>query len=78
MNTRQDVPRSAGCAHEPPCPDAGQPDELAAHVIAAHPEQGWSLLCNGAVAFEDSGMLRPNGRLVAPPQPEPQGTWSRC
>jgi hypothetical protein len=30
-------------------------------VVAAHPEQGWSLLCNGIVLFEDFGELLPNG-----------------
>jgi hypothetical protein len=25
--------------------------------VAAHPEQGWSLLCNGVVLFDDAGVL---------------------
>jgi hypothetical protein len=54
------------CTHLPPCPPADAPDCEAAHVVAAHPEQGWSLLCNGVVAFEDTGDLLPNGRIVAP------------
>jgi hypothetical protein len=29
--------------------------------VAAHPEQGWSLLCNGVVVFEDFGELLPDG-----------------
>ena len=29
---------------------------------SAHPEQGWSLLCNGIVLFEDFGELLPNGQ----------------
>jgi hypothetical protein len=37
-------------------------------VVAAHPEQGWSLLCNGAIMFDDSGELLPDGRVVAPPR----------
>ena len=40
----------------------------AAHVIAAHPEQGWSLLCNGIVLFDDLGELLPDGRALAPPR----------
>ena len=28
------------------------------------PEQGWSLLCNGVVVFEDFGELLPNGQSV--------------
>ena len=27
--------------------------------MASHPEQGWSLLCNGVVIFEDTGALLP-------------------
>ena len=53
---------SAGCRHAPPCPDADASDRDAAHVISAHPEQGWSLLCNGIVLFEDFGELLPNGQ----------------
>lgn len=53
------------CRHEPKCPPADASDHDAAHVIAAHPEQGWSLLCNGVVVFEDFGELLPNGQSVA-------------
>ncbi|ELS57306.1 hypothetical protein STVIR_1747 [Streptomyces viridochromogenes Tue57] len=35
-------------------------------MVAAHPEQGWSLLCNGAIVFDDSGELLPDGSVVAP------------
>jgi hypothetical protein len=54
------------CAHVPPCPGAADTDHDAAKVIAAHPEQGWSLLCNGIVMFDDSGELLPDGSAVAP------------
>jgi Family of unknown function (DUF5999) len=54
------------CQHVPRCPAAFAPDHAAARVIAAHPEQGWSLLCNGVVAFEDTGEILPNGTTVAP------------
>ena len=54
------------CSHQPPCPSADRADCDAAHVIAAHPEQGWSLLCNGVVLFEDTGQLLPDGRMVPP------------
>ena len=57
------------CPHLPPCPDASAPDREAAHTIAAHPEQGWSLLCNGVVIFEDTGELLPNGATIAPHRP---------
>lgn len=52
------------CVHTPPCPSAEGPDRDAAHVIAAHPEQGWSLLCNGVVLFEDCGEILPDGHCV--------------
>jgi len=29
------------------------------------PEQGWSLLCNGVVVFDDAGALLPDGHTVA-------------
>jgi hypothetical protein len=54
------------CKHQPPCPDADAVDRDAARVIAGHPEQGWSLLCNGVIIFEDTGELLPDGRTVAP------------
>jgi hypothetical protein len=56
---------SGGCRHTPPCPTADASDRDAAHVISAHPEQGWSLLCNGIVLFEDFGELLPNGQSCA-------------
>ena len=43
------------CPHTPPCPDASAPDREAARTVVCHPEQGWSLLCNGIVVFEDRG-----------------------
>jgi len=35
--------------------------------MASHPEQGWSLMCNGVVIFDDGGALLPGGRAVPPP-----------
>lgn len=54
------------CTHTPKCPAADSPDREAAHVVAAHPEQGWSLLCNGVLLFEDTGELLPDGQVIAP------------
>ena len=54
------------CPHQPICPAADAADWDAAHVVTTHPEQGWSLLCNGAVLFEDTGALLPDGRALAP------------
>jgi hypothetical protein len=57
------------CRHTPPCPSADGTDRDAAHVVSAHPEQGWSLLCNGVLLFEDTGELLPDGRIIAPHRP---------
>jgi len=35
-------------------------------VVRAHPEQGWSLLCNAVVLFDDGGCLVPDGHAVDP------------
>lgn len=56
------------CPHQPACPAADAVDRDAAHVIAAHPEQGWSLLCNGIVVFEDLGEILPDGQVFARPR----------
>jgi Family of unknown function (DUF5999) len=57
------------CPHSPPCPEASAPDREAAHTVVSHPEQGWSLLCNGIVIFEDTGELLPDGASIAPHRP---------
>lgn len=54
------------CQHQPPCPTADARDREAAHVVAQHPEQGWSLLCNGVVLFDDTGALLPDGSPLDP------------
>ncbi|MFF3416197.1 DUF5999 family protein [Streptomyces sp. NPDC002698] len=51
------------CSHRSSCPSA---DAAAAHIVAARPEQGWNLLCNGAIVFDDSGELLPDGSVIAP------------
>lgn len=57
------------CPHQPACPTAEAFDRDAAHVVASHPEQGWSLLCNGVVLFEDTGEILPDGRVIDPRRP---------
>jgi hypothetical protein len=57
------------CPHTPPCPDPSGPDREAAKTIISHPEQGWSLLCNGIVVFEDTGELLPDGDTIEPHRP---------
>lgn len=54
------------CHHIPQCPRADAMDRDAARLVSSHPEQGWSLLCNGVVVFEDTGELLPGGVAVAP------------
>lgn len=55
------------CIHQPACPSPDAADRYRAHVVAAHPEQGWSLLCNGVIVFDDLGAVLP-GRLLIPAQ----------
>ncbi|MFE0460526.1 DUF5999 family protein [Kitasatospora sp. NPDC058965] len=54
------------CQHRPECPSAESADREAAVVVSHHPEQGWSLLCNGVLLFDDTGELLPDGRVIAP------------
>ena len=55
------------CSYRPSCPSADHRDRDAARTIAFHPEQGWSLLCNGVIVFDDLGEILPGGRVVSPP-----------
>lgn len=57
------------CPHSPPCPGPQDPGREAARTVVSHPEQGWSLLCNGVVVFEDTGELLPGGLTIAPHRP---------
>jgi hypothetical protein len=59
------------CQHWPQCPIATADDHIAARVISAHPEQGWSLLCNGVVVFDDTGELFPDGHSISPHRSRP-------
>ncbi|RKT08225.1 hypothetical protein BX286_6309 [Streptomyces sp. 3211.6] len=54
------------CQHKPPCPPSTASDAQQARCVASHPEQGWSLLCNGVLAFEDTGALTPDGGVRDP------------
>ena len=53
------------CVHGS-CPPADAMDWAAARTVACHPEQGWSQLCNGAIVFDDTGALLPDGTVMAP------------
>ena len=61
--------RHPDCQHFPACPAADAPDHDAARVVAAHPEQGWSLLCNGVIVFDDTGEILPDRTSIAPHRP---------
>jgi hypothetical protein len=64
VSTQSPTPSSptSHCEHSPRCPSASDVDHHAAHVVKSHPEQGWSLLCNGVVLFEDLGEILPDGQ----------------
>ncbi|MGW6461317.1 DUF5999 family protein [Streptomyces sp. NPDC055078] len=72
--TRRDtvVTRRAGvCVHRPACPAADAADHAAARVVEHRPEQGYAVLCNGVVLFEDGGESLPDGRAVGPRRAAP-------
>jgi hypothetical protein len=52
------------CSHPTACPDAASDERVLAVPVSRHPEQGWTLLCNGVVVFDDDGELLPDGRVV--------------
>lgn len=54
------------CQHLPQCPSAHAVDREAAKTVATCREQGWNLLCNGVITFEDTGELLPDGSLIEP------------
>ena len=54
------------CTHAPRCPRPGSAVACKARVVVRHEEQGWYLLCNGVVLFDDGGAILPDGRVVSP------------
>lgn len=54
------------CQHQLQCPHWSAPDHLAARMVADHPQQGWRLLCNGVIVFDDGGECLPDGSARAP------------
>ena len=54
------------CQHQPRCPKWRAPDHLAARIVAYQPGQGWGLLCNGVILFDDGGELLPDDLAAAP------------
>jgi len=60
------------CRHVPTCPSATAVDHDAAVLLSSHPEQGWGLLCNGVVVFDDRGELLPDRTAVEPLRTAPR------
>ncbi|WP_158847548.1 DUF5999 family protein [Saccharothrix deserti] len=54
------------CQHQPPCPSGTDANGQNARIVTSHPEQGWYLLCNGVVLFDDGGLMLSDHRVVAP------------
>ena len=54
------------CHRNPACVSAGDSSRFAAHVVVAHPKQGWSRSRNGEITFDDSGGLLRDGHAIAP------------
>ena len=54
------------CQHQSPCPTAHPVHREAPRIVATFREQGWSLLCNGVIIFEDTGELLPDGTMIEP------------
>ena len=63
---RHEMRHEPACQHRPRCPGAAARDRAAACVVACHPEQGWSLLCNGVVLFDDAKVLVLGGPVTTP------------
>jgi hypothetical protein len=37
--------------------------------VVSQPVQGWTLLCNGVIVFDDTGELLPDGHPIPPHRP---------
>ncbi|MCM3922629.1 DUF5999 family protein [Frankia sp. AiPs1] len=46
-------------------------------MASQHWDQGWSLLCNGVILFDDLGEILPTGRTVEPRRPLPRACAPR-
>ncbi|ADP79900.1 hypothetical protein FraEuI1c_1844 [Pseudofrankia inefficax] len=70
-------PAGHPCEHQPACPTADALDRDAARSVRTHPDQGWSLLCNGVILFEDTGEILPTGWTVEPRRGPARSAGSR-
>jgi hypothetical protein len=57
------------CTHQPPCPRWAASDRRAARIVSDQVGQGWSLLCNGVIVFDDGGELLPDHEAVGAARP---------
>jgi hypothetical protein len=60
------------CSHQRQRPPADHRDRNAARTVAFHPEQGWNLLCNEVIVFDDMGEILPGGQVNSSALPCPR------
>ena len=58
------------CVHTPRCPAADSPGRDDAKVKYSHHDQGFVVLCNDVVVFDDTGELLPSRLTVPPHRPD--------
>lgn len=64
FTTTKDTPTM--CDHEPHCAPADQATCFQAASVSDHTgDQGWELLCNGVILFDDGGAILPGGKVAS-------------
>ena len=66
------------CSHSPQCPAADSAARTLAVVTASHHDQGWTLLCNGVVHFDDGVDLLPSGAIADNGRPSSNAAFDSC
>ncbi len=62
--TAPDPAGARPCPHTPACPAADAADCFAARIVADHPEQNWSLLCNGVILIDHEPLTEPHAPVL--------------